>query len=192
MAKLRKYKHKQFRADERIVDAQGRPTIAFVRFINDLIKETGSRYDDLAEAFDDLAITQEDGATEKSKNSIALSYVSPAQILSAAASPADNTKACITIATHTRFYSDGTKAVVNGGSVDLLPYATTYHVFYDQTERNGGDVVYNALTGTTAFILAAQTGLAPRADRHACGSIITPASSAAGTTFGNGPKPTGV
>ena len=75
--------------------------------------------------------------------------------------------ATITISGHTRIYGDGTSVSVTGGSVTGLAYSTGYYVFYDQSSRLGGAVIYQA---TTSAATAAQTG-----DRHSLGAVTTPA-----------------
>ena len=79
--------------------------------------------------------------------------------------------ATITMSAHTRIYGDGTTKTVNGGAVTGLSYSTLYYIYYDDADRLGGAVTYQATTSQTT---AAQTG-----SRHFVGQVTTPAAAGA-------------
>lgn len=87
------------------------------------------------------------------------------------------TDVTISVTNHTRVYSDGTSALVNGPDVTGASYSTTYYVYYDDPDYDGGTVTYQI---STSDATAAQTGV-----RHLIGSVLTPAA-------GQPPAPGGV
>lgn len=101
---------------------------------------------------------------------------------------ADGATAKITISAHVRRYPqpDGSLLSVNvsAGAVTGLAYATTYYVFYDDPDRTGGAVTYQALE-TAAD--ATQTGI-----RHTVGAASTPATSGDTPTTGGQVRGAGV
>jgi hypothetical protein len=111
-------------------------------------------------------------------DSISTSWTSPGAILTASDAGASAT---ITIAAHTRKYTDITSKSVNGGSLTGLAYSTVYYVYYDQTGRTGGTVTYHSTTDPNVGLANAVAG------RHACGAITTPAAGAADTSGGVAP-----
>lgn len=116
--------------------------------------------------------------TVKRDDSISTSWTSPGEILSASDA---GSSATITIAAHTRKYTDVTSKSVNGGSVTGLAYSTTYTVYYDQVGRTGGSVTYHATTDPNIGLANAAAG------RHFCGKITTPASGGTATSGGVAP-----
>lgn len=116
--------------------------------------------------------------TVKRDDGIASSWTSPGTILSAADAGADAT---ITIAGHTRKYSDNTSASVTGGSLTGKAYSTVYYIYYDQTSRAGGAVSYQAATDPNTALAGAAAG------RHFCGKITTPAALGGATSGGYNP-----
>jgi hypothetical protein len=93
--------------------------------------------------------------------------------------------ATITIANHTRKYTDATSKSVTGNTITGLSYSTTYAVYYDQTSRAGGGVTYHATTDPNTGLANAAAG------RHFCGKITTPASGGAATSGGVNPPSSG-
>lgn len=116
--------------------------------------------------------------TVKRDDSISTSWTSPGTILSAADAGADAT---ITIAGHTRKYSDNTAVAVTGASLTALAYSTKYYIYYDQTSRAGGAVTFHATTDPNVAKANAAAG------RHECGNILTPAAAAPPTSGGYTP-----
>lgn len=176
-----------------IVDGQGRPTAAFMRLINDNtgnLTEAINQIAILPAIQDALAAAQQaaqdamdaadaanqaaDAAqqqTDATKREAALqsSYIDPASVLTA-------TTATITIAPHTRYYSDGTSASVNGGTAAATAPNDVDYVSYVDANRTGGDVAY-----IVTQIAPTQTG-----DTHVVGAVQIPAT---GTTQGGeGPR----
>lgn len=80
--------------------------------------------------------------------------------------------ATINVAAHTYQYGFGTVSV-NAGSITGLNYLTTYYVYFDDLNREGGAVSYVATTSKT--VVAAANS------RTLVGGITTPASSAPDT-----------
>ena len=176
-----------------IVDAQGKPIAAFLRLINGNTENVAEAINALAaipeirEALLNLgdglqnldmatqaaleAADQAQQATDSTKRESALqsSYIVPASVLSA-------TPTTITIAAHTRYYSDGTTAAVNGSSMPATIPNDVDYVYYDDPTRSGGAVAYVVTTSPPV-----QTG-----DRHVVGAVQIPA---AGTAEGGeGPR----
>lgn len=120
--------------------------------------------------------------TVKRDDSISTSWTSPGSILSAADAGANAT---ITIANHTRKYSDTSSVSVTGSTITALAYSTLYDVYYDQTSRAGGAVTYHATTNPNTGMANAAAG------RHWCGSITTPAAAGAATSGGVYPPASG-
>jgi hypothetical protein len=131
---------------------------------------------DAAEA--DAATAQSAADTVNRNDSISTSWTSPGTILSAVDA---GSNATITIANHTRKYTDTSSKAVTGGSVTGLAYSTTYTVYYDQPTRAGGAVAYHATTDPNTGLANAAAG------RHYCGKITTPAAGGGGTSGGVDP-----
>jgi hypothetical protein len=121
------------------------------------------------------AAAQSTAETVNRNDSISTSWTSPGTILSATDA---GSNATISIANHTRKYTDVSSVSVTGGSVTGLAYSTTYYLYYDQTSRAGGSVTYHATTDPNVALPNAAAG------RHYCGKIATPASGGSGTTGG--------
>lgn len=94
----------------------------------------------------------------RAATSLASSYTDPVSVLSA-----DNTGA-ITVAAHTRRYTDGTSASVDAGSLSGFANGAFVTVFYEDAGREGGAVTYQGTTGATS-----QEG-----NRHIVGSVTIP------------------
>lgn len=151
---------------------------------------------DLAAAVADIAAAQAAAAaaqttantanttanTVKRDDSISTSWTSPGSILSAADAGANAT---ITIANHSRKYSDTSSVSVTGSTITSLAYSTSYDVYYDQTSRAGGAVTYHATTNPNTGMANAAAG------RHWCGNITTPAAAAPPTSGGVYPPSSG-
>lgn len=91
--------------------------------------------------------------------------------------------ATINIAVHDRVYADRT-VECDADAIAGLAYGTEYLVFYDDEDRLGGDVTYQA---TTVAADAINTVANP--DRHFVGYVTTPASGGGGTTGGGAGPP---
>lgn len=103
--------------------------------------------------------------------SLANSYTDPVSVLAA-----DNTGA-ITIAAHTRRYTDGTSVAVDAGSLSGFASGNYVTVFYEDAGREGGAVAFQ---GTTSAV--SQEG-----NVHIVGSVAIPN---AGDPPANGTSPT--
>lgn len=114
-------------------------------------------------------------ASVDTRTSIESSYTDPTAVLTASG---DGT---ITIAAHTRRYTDGSSASVNAGSVSGLANETTYTVYYTDASREGGAVTYE-----TSAMVVAQSG-----NVHVVGRVEVPASGA-GNNSGTSPTAPGV
>jgi hypothetical protein len=126
-------------------------------------------------AVSNAATAQTTADTVNRNDSISTSWTSPGIILSASDA---GSNATITIANHTRKYTDVSAVSVTGGTVTGLSYSTTYYLYYDQTSRAGGSVTYHATTDPNVALPNAAAG------RHYCGKITTPASGGSGTSGG--------
>lgn len=156
--------------------------------INDAVDTVTQKADDATQAASD-AMTAADtaaGAAEEAKSQVGLvftfqqvrdSYSDPG-VLSATA---DGT-ATISVAAHERHYLNTTVAIaVAAGAITGLAPSTTYQVFYDDPEFEGGAVTYQA----SPTIEGALASLEHPA-RHFVGEVATPASGGTGTTGGGG------
>lgn len=118
---------------------------------------------DVAQAAAEAAQTQADAAqaeAEAIKREAALtgSYIEPDSVITA--TPTD-----ITIASHTRYYADGTSVAVTGATVPATAPADVDYVSYVDVDRTGGAVTY--VVSTTPPV---QTG-----DTHVVGAVTIPA-----------------
>jgi hypothetical protein len=113
--------------------------------------------------------------TVNRNDSISTSWTSPGTILSATDA---GSNATVTIANHTRKYTNVSSVSVTGASLTALSYSTTYYVYYDDANRAGGAVTYHSTTDPNNALPGAAAG------RHYCGKITTPASGGSGTTGG--------
>lgn len=183
-----------------IVDAQGRPTPVFLRFINGTIQALKNGVNDLiavqnaadaanaaAVAANDAAAaaqTAADGAQDAAdgaadatvanarEQALINSYIEPVSVLT-------TTTTTISVAAHTRFYADGTSVSVNAGTVAATGSGDTDYVSYSDPTRAGGAVTY-----IVALSQPPQT-----ADVHVIGAILIPS---VGTANGGvGPKKPG-
>lgn len=93
------------------------------------------------------------------------------------------TDTAITIGNHNRIYADKTVAVT-GATIGSLAASTRYYLYYDDLDRVGGAVTWNA---TTDFFTAQNDETNP--GRHFSGWITTAASG--GTSDGGGSLPPG-
>lgn len=107
---------------------------------------------------------------------ISISSPSEAIILTATATT-------VTVPDHTRDYNDNSVAVT-GGTVTGLTADTYYHLSYDQADRTGGAVTYDANTDPAV----AKTSAANPA-RHYVGSVRSDVAGGTGTTGGGATPP---
>ncbi|MGN6270857.1 MAG: phage tail protein [Sphingomonas sp.] len=88
--------------------------------------------------------------------------------------------ATVSIGAHSRIYSDKVVAV-GAGSITGLELETYYVIFYDDPDRAGGAVTYQASTDPDDAMLTAD-----HPGRHYLGNITTPAEGETGGTTGGG------
>jgi hypothetical protein len=81
----------------------------------------------------------------------------------------EGTTATVSIGAHTRIYSDKTVAV-DAGTISALELETDYVIFYDDPDRAGGAVAYQASTDPDDALLTVD-----HPARHYVGTITTPA-----------------
>lgn len=122
-----------------------------------------------------LAQTANDNTTQvDQRTSLESSYTDPPKILTA------NASGVVTIAAHTRRYTNGTFAIIDAGSVSGLASGTTYWIYYSDAARAGGSVTFTATTNPIA-----QGG-----NIHVVGRITIPAAGEPDTD-GGGPSAPG-
>lgn len=130
----------------------------------------------------DLAATVADILAVTKRDKRTASYTSPTAVLTASDAGASAT---ITVASHTRVYSDATELAITGGTLTGLAYSTAYAVYYDDT----------TLADTTPTFVASTTiadGQVGAADgRHPLGVIMTPAAAGAPVSGGGSYPPGG-
>ena len=177
-----------FDARQEVVDGQRRFTPATLRSINDAFRQIFTVVNQIVDIFNlydqlqtavaaaQAAADAANGAVASTKREQALvnSYIEPASVLMAD----DMT---ITITAHTRYYADGTTAMVNGATVPTTGPSVVNYVFYDDPARTGGTVAY-----TVDTVAPVQTG-----DRHVVGAVSVPAAGAPAQPGGSGPRPPG-
>ncbi len=176
----------------------GRPTIAFHRWINDTVKAIQSSVNDISQLVADIALSlQRAGIAITTANeakaaalsaarepALVNSFVTPDSVLSAMIDSTATTTANITITDHVRHYADGTTVDVTGSTITGLALSTTYYVTYVDANRTGGTVTYMS---TTDYSTAGQGS-----DRHLVGTVTTPASGATEPSTGDPTTPPGV
>ncbi|PTW45589.1 hypothetical protein C8J25_107274 [Sphingomonas faeni] len=168
----------------------GRPTVAFHRWINDTVKSIQANVNDLSKLVDDIAFSLRQAgiaittANEAKAAALAAagaaaaagvvvnSYVVETGVLTSAIDPGDPTHATITVANHTRMYGDATQVAVTGATISGLAQSTQYYVSYLDPEHLGGAVAYDVTTDQSE---AGQSG-----DRHLVGGYATPSSTGTG------------
>ena len=157
----------------RYFDEGGRPTINMqlhwqrtMEAIELAFSGLTGRVDDIdsllaqIQAANALATAASGTATEvNDRVNVALGFVDPVNVLSAASSGA------ITIAAHDRIYGDGTTVAVNSGSVSGFAPGDYVSVYYQDAGHAGGAVTYY---GTTSAVV--QSG-----SRHVVGQVTVPA-----------------
>jgi hypothetical protein len=165
-----------------LVDAQGLPSPAFLRFLNTTVRALKNGVNNLidvqnavdaanaaAATANAAAATANAAATTVGRDAaLANSWIEPSSVLTA-------TTTTITIASHTRFYADGTSVAVTGGTKPATGSGDVDYVSYVDAARAGGLVTF--VVSTTQ---PAQTG-----DTHVVGAITIPATGT--TTGGKGP-----
>lgn len=143
-----------------------------------LISDLAAAVADIATAQAAAAAAQTAADTVKRDDSISTSWTSPGVILSATDA---GSNATITIANHTRKYTDNTQVSVTGGTLTALSYSALYYLYYDQASRAGGAVTYQTATDPNVALANAIAG------RHFCGFITTPGAGGAATDGGVDP-----
>lgn len=184
-----------------IVDDQGRMTVEFARRLQDafntlpkmiadtvqaqLAADTAQATGDNAQIAADAAQIAADEAqaaadaaqaaadANAKEQALVTSGILPRVVVSAAST------GVVTIASHTRYYGDGTSVAVNAGSMPGNVVGTKVYVSYLDAAHTGGAVTYQA----------SATYQAQTATRHVVGSVTIPAT---GTVAGDpGPAPPG-
>lgn len=95
----------------------------------------------------------------------------------------EGTDVTIAIAVHDRVYADRT-VECDPDTITGLTYSTGYLIYYDDADRQGGAVAYQATTTANDAI-----NTATNPDRHFVGYVTTPAMGGGGTTGGGGTPP---
>lgn len=143
-----------------IVDANGMPMNDFLQAINTIFAQIEASFNGIDEALAAAGIAQgaalkaqqaADAAAKAASDASAAaaasskeqaltnSYIVPSSVLKA-------TPTTITIAAHTRYYTDGTSVAVNAGSVAATLAGDTDYVSYSDPNRTGGAVSYQVST----------------------------------------------
>jgi hypothetical protein len=178
---------------ERLLNADGTPTVRLMSIWQESMDKIEEAFEALSTQVADnaallaeiqaaqvLASAANDNATTANRAiSIADSYVSPADLLSA------SNDGTITIAAHTRFYGDGSSVSVGAGSVSGFTSNDYVTVYYKDAAREGGSVTY---VGTISAV-------AQKGDVHVVGQALIPASGeppvTGSSTGGSGYTPPG-
>lgn len=184
-----------FDARQEVVDSQRRFTPATLRSFNEAFRQVFTTVNQIAQllgltsqlqlaiaaanqaaAAAQAAADAANGVANDTRREAALvnSYIEPSRVLTA-------TDTTITVASHTRFYADGTSVAVNGETIPTTGPGDVDYVFYDDPVRAGGTVTY--LVDTTQPI---QTG-----NRHVVGAVTVPGAGQPPNDGGNGPRPPG-
>lgn len=172
-----------------LVDTQGKPTGTFMQWWQQVVtrlEDAIMRIVELAGIQDQFytALQQAQQAAQDAKDAADMaqattnaakreaalqgSYIEPDSVLTA-------TPDTITVASHTRYYADGTSIAVSGGTVAATDLGDTDYVSYSDPTRSGGAVTFIATTAVPV-----QTG-----DTHVVGAIVIP--STGSSTGGRGP-----
>ena len=179
-----------------IVDTERKATNEFLRTLNGILGQIGYALNQILvlpiiqQAIADLGDATEaalaaaaaanaaaagaadNAAANAREQALQSSYIDPNSVLTA-------TPDTITIAAHTRRYSDGTSVAVSGGSIAATAPDDVDYIYYDDPTRAGGAVTYQV--STTQPI---QTG-----NRHVVEAILIPPTGTA--EGGGGPRPPG-
>jgi hypothetical protein len=178
-----------------IVTANGLPAPSFAQTINNAfdniivsfnaVAALAGNADALAQQVSDLVqqlldiqglVVDIDGKLTSA--AITSSYTSPVSVMTATTTAGSS---AITIAAHTRIYTDGVTVAVDGGTISGLAPGQTYYVYYSDPARHGGAVTYQQSSDASD---AAQVG-----GIHSLGSVDTPATD--GSSGGGGTVPPG-
>lgn len=177
---------------DRIVDAMGRPSLAFLKFFNTDFAGAIERQEGvqanvdaaLQAVVDALAATVaalEVQVERLTGQTIGTSFADGLTLDAAA----DGATAKATISAHTRTYTDDSSPV-SAGEVTGLAYGATYSIYYDDADREGGAVTYEATDDPTEAVTSAS-----HPHRHLVGVVTTPATDADPPTSGGGTRPPG-
>jgi len=178
-----------------VVDAEGRMTNEFARRLNEILGSLANAVNGVIDAQNAAAQArmaaetaqaaaetaqqaaeqaQQQGGEQNREQALVSSGIMPRIVVRASAT------GNVSIATHTRYYGDGTTVEVDAGGVDdgYMPGDQVF-VSYVDASRTGGLVIYE---GSLSF--QSQTN-----DRHVVGSVVVPDT---GTRAGEaGPPPPG-
>lgn len=166
-----------------VVDSEGLPSPAFLRFLNTTVRALKNGVNNLIDVQNAVdtanaaaataiaaAATANAAATTVGRDAaLANSWIVPDSVLTA-------TPTTITIASHTRYYADGTSVAVTGGTMPATAVGDVDYVSYDDSARAGGVVTF--VVSTTQ---PTQTG-----DTHVVGAITIPVTGSG--TGGSGPR----
>lgn len=176
----------RLRRDVEITEEDNMPSLAFHRWMQEIIDNIGASVTDLEVLIEDIQSAQAQAEEAQKETARILSYPVPTDVLSAADVGADAT---ITIDSHTRIYPvmgpyDIADVPVTGGTVTGLAFSTQYFVYYDDTTLEDPTPTFIATTDAETSQVGAASG------RHYLGKITTPANGAADTS-GTGVTPPG-
>ena len=135
----------RLRRDITYFDNSGAATRQMQHFWQKTVERIEARFDALNTALEAsaLAATAVQAAQEVVQQvSLANSWVEPSSAVTASS---DGT---VTIAAHTRYYSNTSSVAVNGGSVTGFAPGNYVTVYYNDAARTGGAVSYLGTTGT--------------------------------------------
>lgn len=174
----------RIRAADAITDKDGRAVNAFVRFWDTVCRKIEGQ-----EKSQDTILAQLQSQQNQinaqvqrlTKQIISTSHIDGMTFVA----EADGATAKITISDHTRVYLDGLVAV--DGNVEAgLEYGKAYSIYYDDPDREGGAVDYQATLDPTEAVTSATNPW-----RHLVGVAVTPATSSDPPVDGGGVRPPG-
>lgn len=172
------------RAKDAITDGKGLAVNAFVRFWDTVARAIERQERGQAAVLARLDEQQQQLQEQFARiirQTIATSYANGLTLTASA----DGATAKVDYSAHVRVYSD-LSVPVDGGEITGLDYAKAYFLYYDDPEREGGDVEVFATTNPTVAV-ASSTYPA----RHLIGGVTTPGSDLDPPTSGGGTIPPG-
>ena len=183
-----------------VVDADGRPNPVFLRFINGAIRSLKNGVNSLIDVQNAVIAANAAAAAATAAAATANATATTATAAAAAANAATvanareaalvnsyiipnsvltSTPTTISVAAHTRYYTDGTSVSVSAGSVVATSPTNVDYVSYVDTARTGGAVTY----------LVTLTQPTQSGNTHVVGAVTIPA--AGSSSGGVGPRKPG-
>lgn len=172
------------RVSDQITDKDGRAKSVFVQFwekVCQLIERQENGQNELLALIQAQTAAIAEQVSRLTRQIISTSHVDGLTLVGAA----DGATAKIAISNHTRVYVDSEVAVV-GGDFTGLAYGQAYALFYDDPERDGGNVIYFTTMDPTEAVTSAT-----HPDRHLVGVASTPATAGDPPVDGGGTRPPG-